>query len=246
MTEPESPVGTAAATPRVVRMGLLHKKAHWTTEDFRAWWRERHGPLAASAPNLREYWQNHVTDSLQRGIEFARGPWRFDGFSQLNFDSAAQAAHAFGASDMAAALIADEQHFIGQLHIVTVEQHVVVPVPADSRRAALFKRMSTLKRRPELSESDFRREWRLHADLVRAMPGVAAYRQNVVVAREWDKGTPSTYDALAIDGIVELWFRDTATLEAAFNSPAGRTTMQHAKTFLEEITVFAVKEYRIV
>jgi hypothetical protein len=45
---------------------------------------------------------------------------------------------------------------------------------------------------------------------------------------------------------VELWFEDTKTLEAAFASPARRTTMAHAKTFLDEITAFLVVEHRVV
>jgi uncharacterized protein (TIGR02118 family) len=229
-----------------VRMGLIRKKPDWTTDAFRAYWRDQHGPLAARAPNLREYWQNHVTDRLQRGIDFARGPWAFDGFSQLYFDDARQAHRAFNESDMAAPLIADENRFLGELNIVTVEQHVVVPVPAAQQRKQLLKRISTLKRRPDISEADFRREWIAHRDLVRQMPGVAAYRQNVVIERERVKGTPCDYAELPIDGLVELWFENTATLEAAFSSPAGRTTMQHALTFLAEITAFVVEEHRVI
>jgi hypothetical protein len=75
---------------------------------------------------------------------------------------------------------------------------------------------------------------------------LAGYRQNVVVARERVKGQPCGYRELPIDGIVELWFEDAATLEAAFASPAGRTAMKHAQTFLAEITAFAVQEHRVV
>jgi len=229
-----------------VRMGLLWKKPDWTMDAFRAYWRDKHGPLAARAPNLREYWQNFVTDRIQRGIDFARGPWDFDGFSQLYFDDSRQAHHAFTKSEIAAALIADEQRFLGDLHIVTAEQNVVIPVPASPKREALLKRVSTLKRRPDVSEDDFRREWIVHRDLVSQMPGVAGYRQNVVIERERIKGKPCGYEELPIDGIVELWFKNAATLEAAFGSPAGRTTMKHALTFLAEITAFAVQEERVV
>lgn len=229
-----------------VRMGLLRKKPDWTMDAFNAYWREKHGPLAARAPGLREYWQNRVTDRIQRGIDFARGPWDFDGFSQLYFDGVAQAGHAFQTSPIAAELIADENHFLGTLHIVTAEQHVVVPVPPSPQRERLLKRASILKRLPALSESEFRREWIVHRDLVRQMSGVAGYRQNVVIARERVKGQPCGYEELPIDGIVELWFQDAATLEAAFGSAAGRATMQHAKTFLDEITVFSVEEHRVV
>ena len=78
------------------------------------------------------------------------------------------------------------------------------------------------------------------------MPGVAGYRQNVVIARERIKGQACGYDELPIDGIVEMWFEDAATLEAAFGSPAGRTTMKHALTFLAEITAFVVEEHRVI
>ena len=228
-----------------VRMGLIRKKSEWTTKEFQEYWRGTHGPLAARVPNLREYWQNAVTDRLQRGIDFARGPWDFDGFSQLWFDNVQQADSAFKDTELAAALIADEQYFLGGLHVVTATQHVVVPVPAEPERGALLKRISTLKRRPDISENDFRREWIAHRDLVTKMPGVSGYRQNVVIARERTKGQPCDYHDLPIDGIVELWFDNSATLEAAFSSPAGRVTMAHAKAFLAEITAFVVVEHRI-
>lgn len=231
---------------KTVRMGLIRKKPDWSTDEFRTYWIEKHGPLAARAPGLREYWQNHVVDHVQRGIVFARGPWDFDGFSQLYFDGASQAGDAFGTSEIAGALIADEQHFLGELHIVTTLQHVVIPVPAADKRAALMKRISTLTRLPGTSEDDFRREWIVHRDHLLKMPGVAAYRQNLVVERERIKGKPCVYEDLPIDGIVELWFKDAATLEAAFGSPEGQTTMRHATTFISEITVFGIEEKRIV
>lgn len=123
---------------------------------------------------------------------------------------------------------------------------MVISVPAAARRAGLLKRISTLRRHPDLDESAFRHEWKVHADHVRRMPGVAGYRQNVVMGRELTKGTPCRYDELPIDGVVELWFSDAATLEAAFSSPAGRTTMAHARTFLAEITAFVVIEHPVV
>jgi uncharacterized protein (TIGR02118 family) len=229
-----------------LRMGLLRKRQEWTDERFRDYWRNTHGPLAARAPNLREYWQNVVTDRLQRGIEFARGPWDFDGISQLWFDDVRHADQAFRDSDIAAVLIEDEARFLGELHIVTARQDIVIPVPGDAARARLLKRISTLKRRPDVSEDDFRREWIVHRDLVRKMPGVSAYRQNVVLSRERVKGTLCGYSELPIDGIVELWFESTDSLNAAFSSPAGQTTMAHAKTFLSEITAFVVVEHRMV
>lgn len=229
-----------------VRMGLIRKKADWTFEDFNTYWRDHHGAIARQAPSLREYWQNPVVDRLQRGIEFARGPWELDGISQLSFDDARRSDHAFNDSRMAAELIKDELHFIGDLHIVTAEQVVVIPVPSREERAKLLKRMSLIRRLSSMSEEDFRREWKVHGDLVRKMSGVSAYRQNVIVARERVKGRPSSYQEFPVDGVVELWFKDVPTLEAAFSSPQGKETMAHAKTFLSEITAFVVAERQIL
>lgn len=229
-----------------VRMGLMRRKSDWSQEEFRKYWLEHHGRLAARAPGLRSYWQYHVTERMQRGIEFSRGPWDFDGFSQLWFDSTTQADKAFSDGALAAELIADENHFIGTLHIVTAEPHVVIEIPEASARAPLLKRISILRRRPETSEEDFRREWRIHGDYVRKMPGVSGYRQNVVVGRELRKGVPCGYDDLPIDGIVELWFKDAETLQQAFGSSQGVTTMAHAKSFLQEITAFVVDEHQVV
>lgn len=229
-----------------VRFGLINKQPAWSREEFARYWRERHGPLVAQLPNLRGYWQNRVTDRLQRGIAFARGPWDFDGFSQLRFGDQTEAHRAFNDGALAAAFIADEQHFLGGLHIVAAEQTVVIELPPAEPRSRLLKRISTLKRRPDISEADFRREWRVHADMVRQMPGVSGYRQNVITQRERVKGTPCGYDELPIDGIVELWFETPATLEAAFASPNGQRTMAHATTFLSEITAFLVEEHRVV
>lgn len=229
-----------------VRMGLIRKKADWTFEDFNTYWQGSHGALACRAPNLREYWQNPVVDRLQRGIEFARGPWEFDGFSQLSFDDAKQSNHAFNDSGLAAELIKDEQYFLGDLHIVTAEQAVVIPIPTKEERSKLLKRMSVIKRLPTMTEEDFRREWKVHGDFVRKMSGVSAYRQNVIVARERVKGQPCGYEDLPIDGIVEMWFKDVPTLEGAFGSEQGKETMAHAKSFLSEITAFVVAERQIL
>ena len=46
---------------------------------------------------------------------------------------------------------------------ITAEPSVVIPLP-EPERARLLKRMSIITRLPELSEEDFRREWKTHGD----------------------------------------------------------------------------------
>jgi uncharacterized protein (TIGR02118 family) len=227
----------------IVRMGLIKKKPQWTAEDFRHHWRDHHGALASRLPGLRRYEQNHVIDQAQRGISYERGPEQLDGFSMLWFDSD-EAMRAAMDTDAGRALVADENHFIGDLRIVTIDQVEVIPPAADR---PLIKRMSLLRRRADVSPERFRHEWRVeHARLVRATNGVRGYRQNLIVDRQVPKGTPVGYDALPIDGIVELWFESTQSLDAAFASPEGVKLMAHARVFIAEITTFLVERHVIV
>jgi uncharacterized protein (TIGR02118 family) len=226
----------------IVRIGLLKKKPQWSTAEFRSHWLNKHGPLAAQLSGLRHYEQNHVIDQQQRGISYQRGPEQLDGFSMLWFDSE-DAMRAAVDTDIGRELIADENHFIGNLRVVTIDQVEVIPPAADR---PLIKRMSLLRRRPDVSPEQFRHEWRIeHARLVRATGGVFGYRQNLIVERQAPKGTPVGYYGLPIDGIVELWFETAESLDAAFASAEGRTLMAHARVFIAEITTFLVEPHVI-
>ena len=227
----------------IVRMGLLDRKPDWTREEFRRHWRETHGPIAARLPGLRSYLQHHVTDSVQRGISYKRGPEQLDGFSELAFDDAAAMQAAFR-SDVAPSLVEDEARFIGRLRIIAVDRREIIP-PVQGKR--LIKRMSLLRRRADVDAETFDREWRIeHARLLRLMPGVDGYRQNLVVERQVVKGTPCSHDELPIDGVVELWFEDTEALNRAFASPQGAQAMKHAESFIDEITTFIVETHVVV
>ena len=227
----------------IVRMGLLQKKAGLESAEFRSHWRNSHGPLAAKLPGLRRYHQNHVVDRQQRGISYARGSLDFDGISELWFDDLPSMQRAFS-TDLVDELAADESTFIGDLKLVTAIQHQVVPVAAGQ---PLIKRLSTLKRRPDVSAEQFQREWfDVHSMLVRRLPQVKGYTQSLIFDRAHGRGRPIGYDELPVDGIVELWFRDADALEAAFGSASGETLMTHAKEFLAEISTFLVECHEIV
>lgn len=222
----------------IVRMGLLTRRPDLTPEQFRHRWLAVHGPLAARLPGLRAYHQNHVVDSGQLGITFARGDWDLDGFSELWFGDRGSMRRAV-ASEAYAAAAADARHCMGSTRVVVAEQQVVVPLPADG--GPLVKRMSLLKRRPEHDEACFRHEWwTVHAPMAERFPHLAGYTQNLIVDREASPGASSPYGAVPADGIVEMWFRDVGGLQAAFASDAARAAQAHAREFIAEITTFLV------
>ncbi|PZW37741.1 uncharacterized protein (TIGR02118 family) [Humitalea rosea] len=228
----------------IVRFGLLTRRAGLTPAAFRRHWRERHGPLAAKLPGLRGYQQNHVVEAAQRGISFARGDWAIDGLSQLWFDDVAAMRAAIG-SDAYPPIAADSPAFLVRTQVLVAEPQVILAMPAES--GPMIKRMSFIARRPGIDDARFRHEWlEVHGPLVRGFPGLVAYTQNHILDREAVPGTSCPREALPIDGLVEMWFRDEAALQAAFASPAGQETMRHAQTFLGEITTFLVEPVRIV
>ena len=227
----------------IVRMGLIQRLPELSLEEFRSHWLGPHGAAAAQMPWLRRYQQNHVYDDAQRAIAYARGPWRLDGFSQLWFDDLASMRQAIG-SPAYAGVASDTPDVMIMPGLLACEPNVVVE--ATRPTPPLVKRMSILRRRLELSPEDFRREWTAtYAELVRRLLHLAGYIQNVVVARELRPNEACGYAELPIDGVVELWFPDLATIDEAFASVAGRAAMAHAKTFLAEITTYLVEPHTI-
>ena len=227
----------------IVRMGLLQKRADIDQQEFRTHWRTGHGALAAKLPGLRRYHQNHIVDRTQRGITYARDGLDFDGFSELWFDDVPAMQAAF-ASDEVKALAADEDRFISDLKLISAVQHVVIPTPTD---VPLIKRMTTLKRRPDVSAEKFQEEWfDVHSVLVKRLPQVKGYTQNLIFDRSHGRGKPATYDELPIDGIVELWFTDTDSLNEGFASDAGKTLMTHATEFIAAMSTFLVEAHKVV
>ena len=226
----------------IVRMGLLNRRPELSPEAFTRYWREVHGPLAARMPNLRRYEQNVVIDRSQLAIDHARGAMDLDGFSQLWFDDPAAMDDALASPEFDP-VIPDNDRFVGRIGVLVAQPNVVIPV----EEGPLIKRMSLLRRHPDIDAQQFRREWfGFHAEAVSRFPRIAGYIQNLVVTRGSHSRVPAAYDELPIDGVVEMWFRNRDDLNAAFASPAAEVSQSHAKDFIAEITTFLVEPYRVV
>jgi len=227
----------------IVRMGLLTKRADLTIAQFRRHWKDVHGPLAAKMPGLLAYHQNHVVDKSQLAIDHARGEWDIDGVSELWFrDRAAMDAAIH--SPAYAAVAADSDNAIATTRVIVAEQNVVTPRDA---RGPLIKRISLLERARGLTAEDFRREWfERHAAMVAKFPGLAGYTQNLVIDRIASTALRGAHEEARVDGVVEMWFRNKADLEAAFRSPAAEVSQRHALSFIAAITTFLVEVHEIV
>jgi len=106
-----------------------------SSEDFRKYWLEKHGPLVksfAQALNAKRYVQSHTLDTPLNG--YAQGPRGtiepYDGITELWWDSAADLASALSTPEGQAAnttLAADEARFcdLPRCSVFFTEEHAI-------------------------------------------------------------------------------------------------------------------------
>jgi len=84
---------------------VLHRRPGMGRDEFRRYWRDVHGPLAARMPGLRKYVQNHSLPDP------SSGDLPCDGIAELWFDSPEEMQAAF-ASPEGVATMADSPNFL--------------------------------------------------------------------------------------------------------------------------------------
>jgi len=107
----------------VKNIEFVNRRPGMALEPFRAYWRDVHGPLAATIPVLHRYEQNHLARS-----EYERNPAPpYDGLAVTWFASTADMKKGTATAEYAATR-ADEPNFLpdGHLPIIITREHVVV------------------------------------------------------------------------------------------------------------------------
>jgi uncharacterized protein (TIGR02118 family) len=229
----------------IVRMGLFRKKADLSTDQFAEHWRERHGPLVKSSVRaLDGYIQNLVVDRTQKGMDYQRADFEVDAISQLFFKSLSSMRRSVSGAVLDE-LKADEERFMEGLVVMTAVQNTVF---APTRSGKCMKRMSLIKKREDMSSEEFQHQWfDVHSVLVKRLPGLLGYRQNLTIDWQVDRYSDESADApFGVDGVVELWFEDGPAIVRAFRSPAGATAMSHAQEFLGQVSTYVVDPVGIV
>ncbi len=228
----------------ISRMGIVKRKEGMSTEQFRKHWKDVHAPIVGKMTGIRHYHQSFVVNDQQLGIGFAaRSPLEMDGLSELWFDDMYSMQQ--GITSQAEAAQGDLKLFTeGSSPVIAMFKRVVVPKPEGFTKPTI-KRVTFLKRKPEISAEQFQYEWIVpHAEMVKTMPHVVSYFQNVILDR-YVNGQSVPYEQFPFDGVVEFEFENVELLEACFASPQYTTTSAHGKTFLETMTTFLVEESAI-
>lgn len=107
VTEEVVVVDGAEPAGGVKLIAFLNRRSDLDAEAFRAYWRDRHGPLAAKVPGIVRYVQCHVTPGIYRA---GREP-KFDGVPISSFADA-EALRASGSTPQYEAVRRDEANFL--------------------------------------------------------------------------------------------------------------------------------------
>jgi uncharacterized protein (TIGR02118 family) len=107
----------------VKNIEFVNRRPGMPLETFRAYWRDVHGPLAATIPVLHRYEQNHL--ALGEYDKSAAPP--YDGLAITWFASTADMKRGTMTAEYAATR-ADEPHFLPERHlpIIITREHVIV------------------------------------------------------------------------------------------------------------------------
>lgn len=211
-------------------MTLLRTKVELTDAVIEANTTEIKRQANVSAP-VEERVFNRIVDSTQKAIDYPRGTIELDviGQFQCRDVSAGMSAADAGGLDLAMGLT----HIMESAHPILCLQNTIIAPPSGAK---LCKRMSLLRKREDVTSEQFQEEWfGLHAQLVKRLPLIKGYRQNLVI-----DGARDEAGNMMVDGVVELWFEDVAAIESTFASPSATTLMTHAREFIGEISTFMV------
>lgn len=229
----------------VSRIGMLTRKAGMAPQEFRQHWGAVHGGMVKKLPGLKRYYQHHVVDASQLGIDHARGGWAVDGFSEIIFESREAMEDAL-ASAAFTPTAGDVRNYVDNIRLAVCDKNIVIPFDEDTDRP-FVKRMSIITRHKDIDGERFLHEWiGKHANDVPHLPKIMGYTQNLVRDRYRNMTEKGSRDEVPVDGIVELWFPDSEAIVEAFSSPQAEITQGHAKTFLDTITTFLVESRRLL
>lgn len=100
----------------------------------------------------------------------------------------------------------------------------------------MYKRLGLVQRKKTLSRAQFEAHWlTTHANLCKKLPGMRRYSVNLI--------EPGRFAHFPYDGFSELWFDSEAALNAALESPEGRTLLADLPNFVEKIDPLVVEEH---
>ena len=111
----------------------------------------------------------------------------------------------------------------------------------------MIKRMSLLRRKPDMTKEEFDRHWLdIHGPMIAKLPGLLSYVQNKPLGKvEGAAQIPVADAGDQVDGITELYFDSFDDMEAAYTSEQGQKCFADGQLFIGSATTFTMVERTI-
>jgi len=189
-------------------MFLMRRKPGLSRQECQRHWRGIHAPLAQRIPGIRRYVQSHVFSAQEEEPPY-------DGVAEIWVDDEPAATAIFQTQEYREGTYVDEPNFVDVKQVVRLrtEDHVMLagaPIGKDER---LIKRISFLKRKPDLGREDFFRYWReVHGPMALKLPGLRRYVQCHALPAMYASGEP------VFDGAAQIWFADLRVMQEMLES----------------------------
>ena len=179
----------------------------------------------STTPDCLRLVVNHVVPAAV-GMPIPKGPHRAEALVEVTLASA-----------MKLDVLASATGVAG---VFAIETREYVPLPPESLRPALVKRMSCLTRQPGLDPREFQTIWsEQHGwKVASASPLLLGYRQHAVL--EGATGAP------ACDGFTELWFDSLDSMEQVLPRADASDLSESASAFIAALTPFLLREERLI
>ena len=235
-------LGTVALGPALAKhIVIMSRGSESASADASGKWAVEDHDIATRLPSLVAYVQNVVIDAVPRH-HVPAGQWKVDAFAELWFsdEPSLEVSREMG---LQRSSIGEKRTFSG-VAAYNVDERALIESAAVSANA--LKRMSLISRGAGLDPVRFAEYWRsVHATLVRALPDVERYVQNLVMGSSFSRG-PSSSSFEEIDGIVEFRFASIERMKAAYASSEGTRLTGDVANFVKSVSTFLVEARRVL
>lgn len=232
----------------IIRIGIFKRPEALSVDTFRDYWHYHHAAIASNMVGMQHYDQNHVIRPVDLG--FATVNERpCAGMSKIWFGSMENNDN--NDPETMGKLAQDEKYLFNEMDLVVCEE--TVHKQRESGKP-FVKYMCLLKRRPELSEDEFRAKLADAAQAIIAIPGLTGYVDNVVLSRTYNdiqgekRYFDIEYDRVPIDAVIEFYFefKECYILGGVFDSPEGKVASNALSEITEDAACFLCNVYHIV
>jgi uncharacterized protein (TIGR02118 family) len=103
--------------------GVVKKRADLSYDEFKAYWKDVHAPIAAKMPGVTKYLQNHTI--VVDGAGSTGGEPGYDGIVFLEFESK-EAHDAAWETPEGVATLADVPNFLEEVRFEAVDSHTII------------------------------------------------------------------------------------------------------------------------